>query len=60
MSPLHKDWPLSWKWVEESEAYWKTSSIGYDAVKTTMLHGLQDTDHPSAYELAIRRAIADL
>ena len=23
--PLHKDWPLSWKWVEESEAYWKTT-----------------------------------
>ena len=23
--PAHKDWPLSWKWVEESEAYWKTS-----------------------------------
>jgi pimeloyl-ACP methyl ester carboxylesterase len=21
--PLHKDWPLSWKWVEESDAYWK-------------------------------------
>ena len=23
--PAHKDWPLSWKWVEESDAYWKTS-----------------------------------
>ncbi|MBH0204211.1 MAG: alpha/beta hydrolase [Nitrospira sp.] len=20
--PLHRDWPLSWKWVEESEQYW--------------------------------------
>ncbi len=40
--PLHKDWPLSWKWVEESEAYWKTSFDRLRPVKTTILHGLQD------------------
>ncbi|HEY6639991.1 MAG TPA: alpha/beta fold hydrolase [Nitrospiraceae bacterium] len=41
--PAHKDWPLSWKWVEESEAYWKTSFDRLKPVKTTLLHGLQDT-----------------
>jgi pimeloyl-ACP methyl ester carboxylesterase len=39
----HKDWPLSWKWVGESEAYWKTSFDRLRPVKTTILHGLQDT-----------------
>ena len=41
--PLHKDCPLSWKWVEESEAYWKTSFDRLRPVSTTILHGLQDT-----------------
>jgi hypothetical protein len=41
--PLHKDWPLSWKWVEESDAYWKTSFDRLRPVNTTILHGLQDT-----------------
>jgi uncharacterized protein len=41
--PLHKEWPLSWKWVEESEAHWKTSFDRLRPVKTTILHGLQDT-----------------
>ncbi len=41
--PAHKDWPLSWKWVEESEAYWKISYDRLRPVKTTLLHGLQDT-----------------
>jgi len=41
--PLHKDWPLSWKWVEESEAYWKSSFDRLRPVSTTILHGLQDT-----------------
>ena len=40
--PLHKDWPLSWKWVEESEAYWKTTFDRLRHVHTTILHGLQD------------------
>ena len=41
--PAHKDWPLSWKWVEESEAYWKTRFDRLRSVNTTILHGLQDT-----------------
>jgi pimeloyl-ACP methyl ester carboxylesterase len=41
--PVHKDWPLSWKWVEESAAYWKTSFDQLRPVNTTILHGLQDT-----------------
>ena len=41
--PLHKDWPLSWKWVEESEAYWAKTFNYPCPVKTTILHGLQDT-----------------
>jgi pimeloyl-ACP methyl ester carboxylesterase len=40
--PLHRDWPLSWKWVEESEAYWKTTFNRLRHVHTTILHGLQD------------------
>jgi pimeloyl-ACP methyl ester carboxylesterase len=41
--PAHRDYPISWKWVEESEAYWKTSFDRLRPVKTTILHGLQDT-----------------
>ncbi|THJ21197.1 MAG: alpha/beta hydrolase [Nitrospira sp. CG24E] len=41
--PAHRDWPLSWKWVEESEAYWKTSFDRLRHVSTTVLHGLQDS-----------------
>ena len=41
--PAHKDWPLSWKWVEESDAYWKSSFDRLRPVETTILHGLQDT-----------------
>ncbi len=40
--PLHKDWPLSWKWVEDSEAYWAHTFENLRPVKTTILHGLQD------------------
>jgi len=40
---LHKDWPLSWKWVEESERYWAQTFSSLRRVKTTILHGLQDT-----------------
>jgi pimeloyl-ACP methyl ester carboxylesterase len=40
--PLHKDWPLSWKWVEESQAYWKRSLDRLRPVKTTIFHGLDD------------------
>lgn len=41
--PPHKDWPLSWKWVEESEAYWTSSFDRLRQVRTTILHGQQDT-----------------
>ncbi|HSE60130.1 MAG TPA: alpha/beta fold hydrolase [Nitrospiraceae bacterium] len=40
--PLHKDWPLAWQWVEESERYWAESFLKLQRVKTTILHGLQD------------------
>ncbi|HSA61331.1 MAG TPA: alpha/beta fold hydrolase [Nitrospiraceae bacterium] len=39
---MHRDFPIAWKWVEESEAYWKTSFDRLRRVKTTILHGLQD------------------
>ena len=41
--PLHRDWPLSWKWVEESEAYWASSFDHLRHVRTTILHGTGDT-----------------
>ncbi len=41
--PLHRDWLLSWKWVEESEAYWAKTFENLRSVKTTILHGEQDT-----------------
>ena len=41
--PLHREWPLSWKWVEESEAYWATSFDRLRRVRTTIVHGLGDT-----------------
>lgn len=40
--PLHKDWLLSWKWVEESEAYWAKTFDIVRQVKTTILHGQDD------------------
>jgi len=39
---LHRDFPLSWKWVEESEALWEERLIQIRRVPTTILHGLQD------------------
>ena len=41
--PAHRDFPLAWKWVEESAVYWKTSFDRLRPVNTTILHGLQDT-----------------
>ena len=40
--PLHRDWPLSWKWVEESEQYWTKTLEVVRHVKTTILHGQDD------------------
>ena len=45
---LHKDWPLSWKWVEESEQYWAKTFSSLRRVKATILHGLQDKVIPPA------------
>ncbi len=39
---LHLDFPLSWKWVEESEALWDQRFHSLRPVPTTILHGLQD------------------
>ena len=41
--PLHRDWPLSWKWVEESEAYWASSFDRMRRVWTSILHGSGDS-----------------
>ncbi len=41
--PLHREWPLSWKWVEESEVYWKASFDRLRPVHTAILHGQQDS-----------------
>jgi uncharacterized protein len=41
--PLHREWPLSWQWVEESEAYWASSFDRLKRVRTTILHGTDDT-----------------
>ncbi|MGE3787497.1 MAG: alpha/beta hydrolase [Nitrospirales bacterium] len=40
---LHKDFPLAWKWVEESEALWAKRFDSIRRVPTRILHGLQDT-----------------
>lgn len=41
-APLHRDHPIAWTWVEESEACWKKRFDPLRRVKTTILHGLQD------------------
>lgn len=38
----HRDWPFSWKWVEESEQYWAKTFDIVRHVKTTILHGQED------------------
>jgi pimeloyl-ACP methyl ester carboxylesterase len=40
--PLHRDWPLSWKWVEQSEHYWTKTFDVARPIKTTILHGQDD------------------
>ncbi len=40
---LHRDYPLSWKWVVESETLWAQRVEQPRRVPTTILHGLQDT-----------------
>jgi pimeloyl-ACP methyl ester carboxylesterase len=41
--PSHRDYPLAWKWVEESEALWKMSFDRLRPVSTAILHGQQDS-----------------
>ena len=41
--PAHRDFPLAWKWVDESEAYWNTSFDRLRPVSTAILHGQQDS-----------------
>lgn len=39
---LHRDFPLSWKWVEESEVLWARQYDRLKQVTTRIVHGLQD------------------
>jgi pimeloyl-ACP methyl ester carboxylesterase len=39
---LHRDFPLSWQWVEESEHFWAQRVQSLRRIPTTILHGLQD------------------
>ncbi len=39
---LHRGFPLSWKWVEESESLWARRFDQPRRVPTRLLHGLQD------------------
>ncbi|MDH4186654.1 MAG: lysophospholipase [Nitrospira sp.] len=41
--PAHRDFPIAWKWVEESEALWTTSFDRLRPVSTVILHGQHDT-----------------
>ena len=39
---LHRDFPLSWQWVEESEALWAKRYDPLRRMPTRIVHGLQD------------------
>lgn len=39
---LHRDYPIAWKWVEESETLWARRHEPPRPIPTTILHGLQD------------------
>jgi uncharacterized protein len=39
---VHRDFPLSWKWVEESESLWARQFDPLRRVPTRIIHGLQD------------------
>jgi len=41
--PLHKEAPIPWHWVEDSQALWRRRLTMPRRMKTTILHGLQDT-----------------
>lgn len=40
--PLHGKFPLSWKWVEDSQTLWDQRFQALRRVHTTILHGQQD------------------
>lgn len=40
---LHRNYPLSWKWVEESERLWASRHERFRQIDTTIIHGFQDT-----------------
>ncbi len=39
---MHRRFPLAWKWVEESDAYWRSRFEPLRRIHTTLVHGLQD------------------
>ena len=41
--PLHREAPIPWHWVEDSELLWNRRPSHPRRIKTTILHGLQDT-----------------
>jgi uncharacterized protein len=41
--PLHREAPIPWHWVEDSELLWRRRQNQPRRIKTTILHGLQDT-----------------
>jgi hypothetical protein len=41
--PLHQQAPISWDWVEDSRMLWEKRYSKPRRVKTTIVHGLQDT-----------------
>ena len=41
--PMHRDAPIPWHWVEDSRVLWSRRDSMPRRVKTTILHGLQDT-----------------
>jgi pimeloyl-ACP methyl ester carboxylesterase len=41
--PLHRDAPIPWHWVEDSQLLWSRRQTQPRRIKTTILHGLRDT-----------------
>lgn len=41
--PLHREAPIPWHWVEDSQLLWSRRQTQSRRIKTTILHGLQDT-----------------
>jgi pimeloyl-ACP methyl ester carboxylesterase len=41
--PLHREAPIPWHWVEDSRLLWSRRQTQPRRIKTTILHGLQDT-----------------